>query len=933
MPQTVSLFDVEPILETLQSGDLLLTSNQRLASRIRNACTIACQQRGSGVIRTPRVYALKSWIDSQWQQLLAAGYPEALRLRVLEPHQELYLWEQIVSRSAVGQGLLRPAATARQAMNAWRLLVEWQLAVDDQRLLSQLAGDEDAQLWQQWALDFEQHCSDHALMSAHRIPDILAAAYRQGFLAPEEHITLVGFIDMTPLHRHLLDAVGPSQALASTRPAGAVTCVQCESPQQEIQAAAVWAKQVLKHEPQARVAIVVPELSQRRAGIERIVLEVFEPGYNLVTVTAAEQGGSPGVRGAERRALPFNVSAGYPLGDAPLVRTALDVLALASPELSLDTLQGLLHSPFLAIGSGETDAVAQLVTRCRAARSDPLNSAQVRQWAAAITTSGEVGDWRFARALQESVTLLRRLQAGTAKSCEQWCALFEQQLALFGWPGDRQLDSIEYQQHVQWQQVLQQFTNLQLAASGLPLSFGEALSQLSGLLSNHIFQPQTADSSLQVLGTLEASGLQFSHLWLTSMSARDWPPAPTPNPLLPLALQKSLAMPHCDAAREHAYAHQLSQLFVRSADTVVVSAPAVIDDNPTLLSRLFSAWPQVPLRQVLGRELAGLLPMLEVRRRHFESRRLERFEPGSAPPLSEGDSVRGGVAIFTDQSACPFRAFAKHRLATDALQEPELGLSAADRGNILHRALELFWNSVGSQQALLSLSAEALAERCYQSSQYAVSQYCARAGKALGERFRALETDRLAALLTSWLEREAQRPPFQVQETEQRWPFTFAGLACETRIDRVDRLADDSLLIIDYKTGNASPGDWWGERPDQPQLPLYVLVTENNKPQTRVEGIAFAQVMTRNMELKGAGDEACAETAIRWSTKHKNDSGFYTWQQQKQEWHRVLSRLAEDFRSGCAEVDPKYAPRQSGQTCRYCHLQAACRVGHEELQS
>lgn len=933
MPPTVSLFDVEPILETLQSGELLLTSNQRLASRIRNACTIACQQRGNAVIQTPRVYALKSWIDRQWQNLLAAGFPAALQQRVMEPHQELYLWEQIVTRSEVGQGLLRPAATARQAMSASRLLAEWQLTAGDQRLLSHLASDEDAQLWQQWALQFERHCSEQQLMSTHRIPDVLAAAYREGFLAPEERITLVGFIDIAPSHRALLDAAGPVRALDAARPAGSVECVQCDSPQQEIEAAAVWAKQVLKNNPQARVAIVVPQLSQRRAGIERGVLQVFEPGYNLTAVEVTEPGDTPAARGPERRALPFNVSAGYPLSDAPLVRTALDVLALGGAELQLDSLEGLLHSPFVAIASAETDLVAQLLTRCRNARSDPLNSARVRQWAAAIAEAETVGDWRFARALQESAALLRRLQLGSSKPCEEWRALFEQQLALFGWPGDRSLDSIEYQQHAQWQQVLEQFSNLQVADAGVRLSFGEALSQLSGLLANHIFQPQTTDSSLQVLGTLEAAGLQFSHLWLTSMSAGDWPPAPTPNPLLPLGLQKSLAMPHCDASREHAYAQQLSELFVRSADTVVVSAPAVIDDNPTPLSRLFASYPLVPLRQVLGRELAGLVPMLEVRRRHFESQRLQAFEPGTAPALAEQGTVRGGVAIFTDQSACPFRAFAKHRLATDGLQQPELGLSAADRGNILHRALELFWNSLGSQQALLSLPEQELAERCHQSSQYAVSQHCARAGKTLGERFQALEVARLSALLSAWVAKEAARSPFSVQETEQRWPFTFGGLACETRIDRVDRLADDSLLIIDYKSGSATPADWWGERPEQPQLPLYVLVTENNRPQTRVDGIAFAQVSTTQMDLKGAGDEDCAETAIRWSAKHKNDSGFYTWQQQKQEWHRVLSGLAEDFRRGCADVDPKHPPEQSARTCRYCQLQAACRVSHEELQS
>ena len=43
------------------------------------------------------------------------------------------------------------------------------------------------------------------------------------------------------------------------------------------------------------------------------------------------------------------------------------------------------------------------------------------------------------------------------------------------------------------------------------------------------------------------------------------------------------------------------------------------------------------------------------------------------------------------------------------------------------------------------------------------------------------------------------------------------------RIDRIDRLADGARVLIDYKSGLAD-ADWRGERPDNPQLPLYALL-------------------------------------------------------------------------------------------------------------
>ena len=39
----------------------------------------------------------------------------------------------------------------------------------------------------------------------------------------------------------------------------------------------------------------------------------------------------------------------------------------------------------------------------------------------------------------------------------------------------------------------------------------------------------------------------------------------------------------------------------------------------------------------------------------------------------------------------------------------------------------------------------------------------------------------------------------------------------------MDRLADGARVLIDYKTGVAT-ADWRGERPDNPQLPIYALL-------------------------------------------------------------------------------------------------------------
>lgn len=931
MPPSVSLFDVEPILDTLQARSLVITSNQRLATRISNAYVMACAS--GAVVETPRVYSLTNWIDRQWQALLAGAFAPALERRLLEPHQELHLWETIVADTPLGQALLRPQATAAHAAAAYRLMVEWQLDPLDESVQSYFSSSEDGQTWLHWARQFDHCCEARQLLAPARMVELLIQGYRQGYLEAESDICLVGFLDQPPLYQTLLDVAGEVRVYQPPQSAAAINRVHCDSSVREWQAAAVWAKQVLKNDPAATVAIVVPDLNQNRATIERIVMQVFEPGYNMLHPGAQDQpagdGTVPGLantaaRGQERRALPFNISAGSALIESALVRTALDLLSLLRAEVELESIESLLQSPFIAIAPDEINYACNLARRCRQQRSFTINSSQLRQWA--LASAPQETPWPFAVALQQLANTARQQQLQTARPHSQWAQWFEQILDLFGWPGQRSLDSIEYQQVQQWTRVLQQFSSLDAATGSAAIGFSQALAQLTGLLSKHIFQPQTADSPLQVLGVLEAAGLQFSHLWLTSMSSRHWPPAASPNPLLPLALQTRYSMPHCNAQRELGYTEKLTRQLLAAAQRVMVSAPRTVDDNPAQFSRLFDDYPVLSLQEVLGRELDTLLPVREIRRRHLESGCSERVSAGNAPPLAEGDKVSGGVAIFSDQSACPFRAYARHRLHIDALEQPQVGLSAADRGSMLHRALELFWNSVGSQQQLRGLSEQERLQRCEQSSQYAVDQYVGRSGLLPAGRLQQMEQERLRDLLFAWSERELERADFTVIATEQRRHFVFAGLECDARIDRIDRLQDDSLVIIDYKSGSASPVTWWGERPEQPQLPLYAKVVEKSVPVQSVGAIAFAQVSVRDMAFRGVGAEDSPEPAVRWDVRQKNDSGHYTWDQQKQEWESVLATIADGFLRGDAAVDPKYHPRQNNRTCRYCQLQAVCRI-------
>jgi RecB family exonuclease len=97
----------------------------------------------------------------------------------------------------------------------------------------------------------------------------------------------------------------------------------------------------------------------------------------------------------------------------------------------------------------------------------------------------------------------------------------------------------------------------------------------------------------------------------------------------------------------------------------------------------------------------------------------------------------------------------------------------------------------------------------------------ARAREQMPPRYLELEATRLIGLVSEWLRYESARVPFTVAETEYDAQPSIAGLKLKVRLDRIDRLNDDSLLVIDYKSGLVSSSAWDLPRPDDVQLPLY----------------------------------------------------------------------------------------------------------------
>ncbi len=179
-----------------------------------------------------------------------------------------------------------------------------------------------------------------------------------------------------------------------------------------------------------------------------------------------------------------------------------------------------------------------------------------------------------------------------------------------------------------------------------------------------------------------------------------------------------------------------------------------------------------------------------------------------------------------------------------------------------------------------------------------------------------VEQERLRSVLLQWLDYEIERRDFTVEACEKESDANINGLQLRLRVDRVDQV-DGGRLILDYKTGKVSPAMWSGDRPDEPQLPLYAIHGQVDS----LRGVLFAQVRAGDLLFKGRVEDANKTLAKSFDGRSDLIKSPFT-QDLRDEWSVALGSLAEQFLSGDAAVAPKFYPN----TCRYCPLPALCRV-------
>ncbi|MFQ5428081.1 MAG: PD-(D/E)XK nuclease family protein [Thermodesulfobacteriota bacterium] len=889
------------LIQPLSKGVPVLTVNNRLSRYILNRYERTKIEANVPTWDTPAVMPFSAW--------LRAFYTESWADRpILGEAHCLALFKKIISRdsSLPGMGITAPGGLAGAAYKAYNLIHQYNLRLPrDETYLT-----EEVRAFKGWLRQYEKELRSLGFIDDQLLMEQAPVLIAKGAVRVPKKIILAGFDEITPALESLLSALGGAGCevsfwpqrpgiLRASPPAETGTLEIREYPDMagEVRAAARWTRTQV--EEGRRTGIIVPELERYRD----LIIREFSAELDPSSAVSFEQAGGP-----------FNLSLGSPLADEPLVRSALDIISLNLKAVELERMSSIICSPYFLAGEAEHMALARLDKDLRDKRFFEISLWGLHK---------EAKSKRFKpilAGLQERLSLwIKTLKDKDKKGRRlpgQWAAYFDSLLTGLGWPSPGfTLNSKEYQALKAWHDLLGKFAGLDDVLGRL--TWAGATAELRAMAAEAIHQPESPEGSfVEVLGFLEASGLEFECIWILGATEAALPGEDAPNPFIPLYLQKEAGLPRSSPEKTLEFASTSLERILKCAPISMASFPQAVEGVPLKVS---------PLLKDRGKYVKDPEPLAG--HRHAESIRasidLEDMPDDKEVPLSEAElrSLRGGTSIIKDQSACPFRAFALHRLGARALAVPEAGLDNMDRGTVAHEAMKFFWEEEKDSEHLALAHKEGRLSLLIKEAVTKALEEFHRPG--VSAKMLELEAQRLQGLLSEWMEVELRREPFTVVEVEKGYKIHVGGLTISARLDRVDRLNEGGEVIIDYKTGACSKDYWLPGRPKEPQMLLYALESGFN-------AIAFASLKLPRTRFVGIGSNDGILPGVKGFSGDKKwrdkIEGADNWTDLNERWKEALTGLANEFKEGVARIDPNKELKGNDFPCTFCELMTFCRI-------
>jgi len=850
------------------------------------------QQLESGATQwqSAQAYTLQQWLDELISHASLLGFlpNDALPTLTLSTIAETYLWEQAIGTCLAkheAAALFDIRSMAKSAIEANNLMLNWQLVEAD---INHDFITQETRQFLRWRHTFVDFCTKQNAVESARLTSIQIALFAQfqqkiiRELALPNHIQLAGFDRITPLEARLFDLLKSCGVQVEVMATNAHSHTEVEyfsatDANSECRAAVAWVKQKLTENPKVQLAIISPALGS----IRRELADLLDDTFHSETLHSS----------LYEAARCYDFSLGFALTEYAIVHSALQLLRLAASKADLifDEVTPLLQDVYWG-SQQELDGRAQLDAHLRRNMNASYHLESLIKQASKLLTNGTP-----LAELLENLTQISRFQNQQGKQRQvlsSWVNAFVQLLDELHWAKTHSLSSHEFQTQQAFLKCLKELSGLDAIFGNVSASV--AVQKITELCNATMFQAEAkGDIRIQILGLLETPAVQLDAVWALNMNDQHWPPAVKLNPLLPADLQRNRGTPNASAAVQSQFASLVHQRLMTCAPEVIFSYATKEDERELRPSPLLEI--QTDLQtpntiQTLAERLA-------------QPASLQFLDDFIAPAVLPDENVRGGVNLFAAQAKCPAWAFYQYRLGAAKLETPVDGLDTMSRGSLLHKVLQLFWLDCETLNNLKALSQELLNEKIDTAIEKSIQALSDEISYHIPPQVLQIERNRLHQLMQAWLTLELERADFVVDACEKKFELDVEGLKLNLSIDRIDRLAEGGLVVIDYKTSAAVSNSSWAEdRIAEPQLPIYVVLALKYE---QVVAVSFAKVRSDETKFIGLSAEQDVLPKVTALAKVRENSAFYgfgEWDALLEHWYTSLTNIAQEIKAGVADV-------------------------------